>query len=97
MLQSKNIVFNTTNFRYLESKNPLVPDQCIFVQGKERYTVVFDQDLQWHKTIKRHTFKHEQDMLLGRVIGESKIFRILQDNITIEWVFKNIPYENIIL
>lgn len=94
----KDLVFQTDHFTYIKSMNPIIPDSVIFIhQKKYRYEVVFDESIGWRKKITRQPMKHDTDMLYGRVIGESKIFRILQDNTTTEWVFKNIPYENIIL
>lgn len=93
----KEVIFKTTNFRYITSGNDIIPDSLIFVQNGVRYQVVFDQDQGWHKSITRKAYPVDIDTALGRIIGDNKIFRIYQDKTVIQWVFRKIPFENIII
>ena len=96
-MPKKNEIYSTTTFRYMESNNPLVPDSLFFYQNRKQYQVIFDELIGWTKSIKRFNNEHSEDIVLGRVIGESKIFRILKGKTTIEWIYRNIDYEDIII
>ena len=95
--KKKQQVFQSTTFTYFSSKSELVPDSVRFIQDGKKYEVIFNTDLGWTSNIMRFGKPHQQDMILGIIIGDEKKFRILQGNTTIEWTFKTTPYENIII